>query len=325
MRMLIILLFLFYFITGLRGDWANTNWAKLKKKIAIQYSTNISAWLDRGFVTNLTPVGDGTYVVKLYLTPGETYNFIFFAETDDNPPPGLNPNTTYYDQVPTSGWIPVSTNSNATVIFTNYAWYDGIGTSKDARRVIKVPEVSDGQAVWVFNNFSDAPKPPDSVEAIPGNGEIILNWTPAKGQWNMEEVNVLAGGSYLIYVSNDPATNFAFVTNLPSNVTSFTHRGLTNGYTYYYVIVASDAYTGSEGTVFENKKSELPPPDGKAEYQAFATPNSTIPVYFKVEKINWEVVKQKKYLVWLTPAQFDGRFFPWKTPGRIVKCVLKKN
>ncbi len=313
-----IIIFLLFFITSsLYSQYANTNWANLKKKIAIYPSLNESAWLGKGIVTNMVPVGDGTYEIKLNLTPGEYYNYIFFVYTEANSEAGLAPYSTYYDQVPTIGYIPASTTSN-TIQFTNIAYYGAVGDNRDARRIIKVPLflTNAGSKLYVFNNFSEAPKPPEKVEALPGDKKIILNWYPAKGQWNIEDINVKIGGRYSIYYNSTGAdANFTFLTDVMGNVTTYTHRGLVNGTTYYYVIVSVDAYQKSP---FETKTSDLPVTNGSTTAQAYATPYTTMPVYFKVENIKLNIVKKENYLVWLTPSDKDGRLWWNKYPARMA-------
>lgn len=324
-KFMVVYIFLFsVLISKLSAQtYTRSGWTNFKKKIAIHPDTKISAWDNRGFVTNMKSVGDGTYQVRLDLTPGETYNYIFFAYTDDNPPYGYPANAYYYDQAPNTGYIPTST-SPAAVEFTNHAYYGKAGPDNDARRIIKVPDLGTGQSLYVFNNFSANPKPPEKVEALAGNTRIILNWEAAKGQWNSEDVNVTYGGQYLIYCStNSPDQDYSLISTIAGNITSYTHRNLNNGTTYYYIIVASDAYTGSTGSILPNKKSDLPPPGGEAEMQASATPRGTMPVYFKVEHIDWQVVERMNYLVWCTPSDQDGRFYYNKTPGRIVKVELQ--
>ncbi len=322
-----LVLFIVLEMSFLYSQQANTNWGKITKKIAVYPSLNDSAWLGKGIVTNMVPVGDGTYEVKLNLTPGQIYNYIFFAQTDDNPPDGLYPNSTYYDQVPTLGNIPTSKNSNV-VQYTNYAYYGAVGENRDARRIIKVPDtnvIHTGEKFYVFNNFSDSPKPPDKVEALPGDKQIILHWYPAKGQWNIEDINVKIGGKYRIYYNSTGAdSNFSLLTEIDGNITSYTHTGLVNGTTYYYVIVAVDAYLGSKSSPFPTMTSDLPVTNGTLTAQSYATPNSKIPVYFKVENIDMEVVKKNDYLVWLTPSDKDGRFYYNKLPGRMAVVKLRQ-
>ncbi len=312
----IIFILYFYCISTLYSQNADTNWAKLGKKIAIQPGLNISAWLDRGIVSNMKPVGDGTYIIKLDLTPGYYYNFLFYGDTTNSVPDGLSPNYTYYDQVPSKGRILTSTSSNGTGFSTNYAYYGAVGDNYDARRVVYVPEFGSGTNFYVFNNFSDKPLPPEKFDAIPQDGQVILNWNYPKGNWGQLDANVIAGGSYYIYTNTSgPTNNFGVLTNLKGNITSFTHTGLVNGTTYYYFIVSSDAYTGVSGTPLTNMRS--------ASNSAYATPNSYMPVYFKVQDIRWDYVKKHQFLVWLTPSDRDGRSYWDKVPGRVVRCVVE--
>lgn len=306
-------------INTLMAQRAHTNWGKLEKYLVIQPSLNISAWETRSFVTNMTPVGDGTYQVKMDLTPGQYYNFVFMARTSTNAPGGLPENYTYYDQPPSTGWIPTSKDPD-TIQYTNQAWYGSVTDAGDARRILLVPDLSAGESLYVFNNFNSKPSVPETVQALAGDGQVTLNWSKSKGNWSWDDINVMAGGYYYIYYnSTGPTNDYTLLASLYGNTTSFTHRNLSNGTIYYYVIVTADAYSQSVGEPFEKKTSDLPPPSGKAANQAWATPRGTMPVYFKVEHLDWNVVVKKNYLVWLTPADKDGRFFFSKTPGRIIK------
>jgi len=303
---------------------ANTNWAKLAKKIAIHPGKNISAWLDRGIVSNMQPAGDGTYIIKLDLTPGYEYNFIFFAVTSNNPPDGLDAYFTYYDQVPSKGRILTSINSNGTSWNTNYAYYGPVGKYFDARRIIFVPEFGSGTNLYVFNNFSDKPLPPEKFEALPQNNKVILNWSYPKGNWNQIDPNVIAGGKYLIYTNTTSITSaFGLLATINGNVTSFTHTGLVNGKTYYYAIISSDAYSAPSGLALTNMKSST-------SNKSFATPNDSIPVYFKVQnnlfkiqEANWNKIAENNYLAFFTPLNCDARFYFNKIPVRVTRVILK--
>jgi len=304
---------------------ASSNWGVLDKYLVIQPSLNVSAWETRSIVTNMRPVGDGTYQVRMDLTPGQYYNYLFMAKTGTNAISGLNLNSTYYDQPPGTGKIPTSKNPN-TIQYTNQAWYGKVTANEDQRRILFVPNLNDGESLYVFNNFNSTPNPPDTVEALPGNTRVILNWSKAHGPWKWDDVNVIAGGKYYLYYNaTGAADNYSLLTTLEGNVTSFTHTGLNNGTTYYYIIVSGDAYLGAGSEPFEHKKSDLPPPGGAAGNQAYATPRGTMPVYFKVEHIDWNVVEKGQYLVWLTPSEEDGRFYRNKRPGRIIKVTVGDN
>lgn len=309
---------------GLYGQAAHTNWSKLSKYLVIQPSLNISAWENRSFVTQMTPVGDGTYQVRMNLTPGQVYNYVFMAKSSLQPPPGVSPDYTYYDQPPSTGGIPTSRNPS-TVEATNQAWYASVTSAGDARRVILVPDLASGEELYVFNNFNASPKLPDRIEALAGDGKVTLSWSLPRAAWNWEDVNVLSGGKFYLYFnSSGPTNNYALLASLEGNVTSYTHTGLVNNTVYYYVLVVADAYLQAPGLPFENKKTALPPPSGKASSQASATPRGTMPVYFKVEKMDWDVVAKGRFLVWLTPEGQDGRTYFNKTAGRIIRVEVKE-
>jgi len=287
-----IIIYLFLLTSGLSQQRAASNWGVLDKYLVIQQSLNVSAWESRSIVTNMTPVGDGTFQVKMDLTPGQYYNYLFMVKTGTNVISGLNSDSTYYDQPPGTGVIPTSKNPN-TIEYTNQAWYGKVTDNEDQRRILFVPDLNDGESLYVYNNFNSTPNPPDTVEALPGNTRVVLNWSKALGPWKWDDVNVIAGGKYYLYYnSTGAADNYSLLTTLEGNVTSYTHIGLNNGTTYYYIIVSGDAYLGAGSAPFEHKMSDLPPPSGAAGNQAYATPRGTMPVYFKVEHIDWQVVEK---------------------------------
>ena len=304
------------------GQSASSNWGKLQKVLVIQPSLNISAWNDRSFVTNMVPVGDGTFEVKMMLTPGQSYNYLLEAKTGSNAPAGLPKYYSWVDQPPSIGVIPAS-RYPSTVEFTNVAKYGSVTKSQDARRILTVPYLAPGESLYVFNNFNASPKLPASLQALPGNGKAILNWSTPQGNWNADDINVLAGGRIMVYSSTAPDSNFILTSTLPGNATSYTQTGLVNGTTYYYILAVSDAYTQASNQPFENKSTPLPPPYGSASGAVSTTPRGTIPVYFKVENIKWEVVSNRNYLVWLTPAEEDARTYAQKIAGRITRVVVK--
>ncbi|MDD5065884.1 MAG: hypothetical protein PHF84_02435 [bacterium] len=322
-KLLLVLISILLMHPALYSQTAHTNWSKLSKYLVLQPSLNISAWETRSLVTQMQAVGDGTYQVRMDLTPGQYYNFVFMAQTGLAPPPGLTASYKYYDQPPSTGSIPTSKTPDS-IQSTNQAWYGSVTQSGDARRILLVPDLNEGESLYVFNNFNAGPRLPDRIEALANDQKVILSWSIPKGQWNWDDVNVMAGGGYYVYYnSTGPTNNYSLLAGLEGNVTSYTHTGLNNGTTYYYILVVSDAYLRNTGAPFENRRTALPPPSGKAPNAAYATPRGVMPVYFKVEKLDWEVVKEKDYLVWLTPSEEDARLYFNKTAGRIIKVNVR--
>jgi glucosylceramidase len=108
-----------------------------------------------------------------------------------------------------------------------------------------------GNLNWIKFNQSTAqvPAAPTNLVATPGNAQASLSWTASSGA-NSYTVrrSTTSGGSY-----SDVATGVT--------ATSYTNTGLTNGTTYYYVVVALNA-AGTSGN----------------SNQASATPQTTVSI-----------------------------------------------
>jgi fibronectin type 3 domain-containing protein len=80
------------------------------------------------------------------------------------------------------------------------------------------------------------PNIPTGLAAMSGNGEVILNWTPAAGatSYNVKRATV-SGGPYATIAS--PGT------------TTYTNTGLVNNTTYYYVVSATNAVGASTNSM----------------------------------------------------------------------------
>ncbi|MEA2081470.1 MAG: hypothetical protein U9O97_01840, partial [Elusimicrobiota bacterium] len=59
-------------------------------------------------------------------------------------------------------------------------------------------------------------------------------------------------------------------------------------------------------------------------YNASARPSAAIPVYFKVEKPNWDYIEANGYFVYLTPAGEDGRVYTNKIQGKITRVYIPR-
>jgi len=327
------LLVLGLLVPALRADLST--WGQVQKSIAIQPGTNVGAWSESGrsAATNsgnvdaMTAVGDGTYRYKAWLTPGSTYNFIFFARTSDSPPSGLTANTSYYDIIPDSGKGKgmITSTSSTTIAGANTSSF--ISISGDARRVVWIPSsLSETATYYVFSNFGSSPTLTD-VSATPSDQSVYLTWVPY-GEWgssdeSMKAADVIAGGGYHIYrSSNTPIGSWTFekILSTSGSHMSYTDTGLTNGTSYYYVVVSSDAYNGTG--FIDNMYS--PASVSSSTYQAWARPAKPIPVYFKVEKLDWDYIEKHGFIVYLTPVGFDGRTYPNKIPAKITRVYLPK-
>ncbi len=82
-----------------------------------------------------------------------------------------------------------------------------------------------------IKDYPTAPQAPTGVAAAPGNGKATITWS-----------NISYATSYNIYWSSTSGVNKTNGTKI-SNVTNpYTHEGLNNGTTYYYVVTAVNAY-----------------------------------------------------------------------------------
>jgi len=299
---------------------SSSPWPAVRKSIAIQEGTTVSAW-DSDGRSNVTPTGcavamsapDGLpdeLEFSASLTPGTTYNFILFAHSTYSIS-GLLANTTYFDTVPASGSAGMLT-STSTLTTTNHGSvrFGGVGGTGETRRIFCVPkELASGTTVYVFCNFSGAPNTSE-VYAVPVNSYTIqLDWSPY-GSWGTgaetsKAADVLAGGSYEIYRSSVSEAgpyikilSTSGVSELTDNdrVVEGDNAGLLKEVEYFYVVVSSDAYCGDPA------KAQIPnlARTGAPEFSSSdgsAIPNDAIPVYFKVDYIGPE--KQKIFTAML--------------------------
>ncbi|MGS2762863.1 MBG domain-containing protein, partial [Sinomicrobium sp. M5D2P9] len=84
--------------------------------------------------------------------------------------------------------------------------------------------------VFRYDYDTTAPVVPEGLEAVPGDSEVILNWT-ANPESDLAHYKIYGG------TTADPTTLLETV-NTP--LTTYTHGGLTNGTRYYYRISAVD-------------------------------------------------------------------------------------
>lgn len=84
---------------------------------------------------------------------------------------------------------------------------------------------------WSFTTGSIPPNPPTNVTATAGDGQVALSWSTVSDAW-----------SYNIYWSTTPGVTKATGTKIPIYYYSYTHSGLNNGTTYYYVVTSISSY-----------------------------------------------------------------------------------
>lgn len=101
--------------------------------------------------------------------------------------------------------------------------------------------------------------PPANLVAMPGNAEASLVWTPTAGAGYNVERSGTSGGPYSTVASGVTAT-------------SYIDTGLTNGATYYYVVVA---VSGSSTSANSAQASVVPGSTGPAAYLRFDETSGT--------------------------------------------------
>lgn len=328
-------------------------YGQIPKFISIQEGTDVSSWLDRGDVftsSAMAAVGDGTYYIKANLFPGVIYNYIFFARTGGTAAAGLNPNTTYYDCPRSSGddaafFVAIDSNNPAGTKQAGKAWFANVAGS-DSRRVIQIPNApyttANSSGVWVYNNWSSTPVA--ALSALPSGGTSVDISIGAYSTWGTNEeykaIDVYAGGKFYLYRASTIAGNYTRIASssaveLGSGMV-FTDRGLTTGTSYFYILIASDAYKGAmnamgtgvsagDSCLVRQLANGTTAPAGTPATitdDVSIRPAAAIPVYFKIEAPDWEYIAAHGSVVYLTPSDVDGRFYPDKIQGVITRVYL---
>lgn len=88
----------------------------------------------------------------------------------------------------------------------------------------------------VAHIVTSVPSAPTGLNAIPGNAQAIIAWSPAYG-----------AASYFVKRSTTSGSGYVPVTNITS--TTFNDTGLANGTTYYYVVTATNSFGESTNSI----------------------------------------------------------------------------
>lgn len=334
------------------GPGAHADFGSMPKFISLQQGTTAAAWDNVGNVFVSSPMiaaGDGTWYIKANLFPGAEYNFVFRSTTGATPPTGLTANATYRDCPRTSGddtafFVARDSAAVTATRIPGAAQFKNVGpTGSDSRRFFVVPQdtgytVSSPSGVWIYNNWSSSPVVTLSAGTLSASSLGIK--IGAHSTWGTSEeykaIDVYCGGIWYLYRATDLGGTYSLIAsstaaNLGSLMT-FTNEGLTTGTTYYYVAVASDAYRGAMNTLAADGCLTRLLADGTidasgktpavAGYDTYGRPAAAIPVYFKVEAPDWDYIEKNDYIVYLTPVGVDGRVWPWKMPGKVIRVYL---
>jgi hypothetical protein len=345
---------------------ANAPWgdpAQIQVGVVIHPGDSVSAWPESGRneVTGdatsflvlgksaMTAVGDGTYEMKVDLVPGAVYNYIFGARIMQNNW-GFAAGSDYTEPVPDGTQTDdkgnyASTDPGTFVSLSSTAYSapsDGgvyyISIGGDARRKLVMPSVDPGTTIYVFNNFGSIPRGVANYSVSISSGRVDLKWQGALGTWGAGAPSVDAlGGRTIIYVSTSNAGGpYSLLADLAGTATSYTHTGLSNGTSYYYIFVSSDGYTGLTRSTYTATKTlwanlaRYSPSDTSwdsgsyTHNDKYGKPSGPVPVYFKVENIDEDYVREHGNVVYLTPWDEDGRIYRRKIPGVLVSAYLPK-
>ncbi len=95
-----------------------------------------------------------------------------------------------------------------------------------------------GRSEEITVTLNDAPSPPAGISAAGGEGRIVISW-------NLVD----KATAYSIYWSNQPGLQAGGGNRIANATSPYTHDGLVNGSSYYYVVTALNDYgeSGASG------------------------------------------------------------------------------
>jgi len=232
-------------------------------------SYNIYWSTSSGVTTSDTQIGGVTSPYYHYVANETTYYYVVTAEnicgvesgvssevsaTPSAGPPPVSPTNvaaTAGDEEVTVSWDPVS---GATYYSIYWSTSPGVTTSDTKITGVANPYTHTGltngttyyYVVTAENGYSESsvssevdatpeasstpPLPPTNVAATAGDEEVTVSWDPVSG-----------ATSYNVYWSTSPGVTTSD-TKITGVANPYTHTGLTNGTTYYYVVTAKNSY-----------------------------------------------------------------------------------
>lgn len=333
---------------------ANAPWGDAQQVfvgLAVQSGNSVSAWTDRGDETAnsvawMTAVGDGTYQYQLNLVPNAVYNYLFFAKSVSTATalytPSFASGTINAEPVPSSGRDAgtfISTNSNGSMPLDQSVSVNGTltyGTANgDGRRLLTMPDDLWGSAtVYVYNNFASTPTGVGDYTVVGSSagqagGIVKLNFAGCLGYWGtgFKSMDCLGGG-FQVYrgTDNNSGAQFTLKASLGGRATFYNDVDVSTSQWYYYILVTSDSYSNTASTQMAFARLNRTVPTTGASWSSSdpsadkrGKPANAVPVIFKVEKMNEQYIKEHGNVVYMTPWGEDGRVYPNKVPGILMK------
>jgi len=212
--------------------------------------------------------------------------------------------------------------AQAYAYYSSIEWIDESGNNNyDARRIGSVPaEMSPGDSLYIYSNFSGPPKPVPDFKATPWDTySVYLSWGHPGTSWgnsgSFVAADVIGGGKlHILRNTTGDTASYTVVQSLEGNYTSYLDSGLTPGQTYYYAILVCDAYQGNPGEIFGQLCD--------TSVQDSGVPGTPVRVRFRVEGFDWDYVEKHNRYVYLTPEKNKKIRFPRRYKGRITRIIL---
>lgn len=141
---------------------------------------------------------------------------------------------------------------------------------------------------------------PTSLNAVPGDKSITLSWDPVAG-----------AASYTLYWANSPGVSTLTATAIKDVTSPYTHPGLSNYNTYYYIVTAEC------GGITSSYSSEIAAMPGFPSWPIASGPGSVAQVFQPDSVIESGEVHSGGFLVtfpWFDNVDYDGFPLNCKVP-----------